>query len=147
MADRGGEGMRQHRAAGLRPGSDSLGPEGRYGSAVDETVIEQLACITDAQGFSVLGELLNAFLTAVPTRLDALDRAVVGGDLVAVGDQAHALTGSTASFGARGMADLCRHLRVAADLGDVEAAGAAVRELHAEFLRVRSWLVAFRSGG
>jgi len=28
--------------------------------AVDEAIIEQLASITDGQGFSVLGELLNA---------------------------------------------------------------------------------------
>jgi hypothetical protein len=34
--------------------------------AVDDTVIEQLATITDGQGFSVLGELLNAFLSAMP---------------------------------------------------------------------------------
>lgn len=113
--------------------------------AVDETVIEQLAGITDRQGFSVLGELLNAFLSAVPERLEALDRAVIAQDLEAVGDQAHALTGSAASFGARGMTDLCRQLRVAADKGDVDAARERVRELGAEFLRVRAWLVSFRS--
>lgn len=112
--------------------------------AVDETVIEQLASITDGQGFSVLGELLNAFLSAVPGRLDALDRAVTTGELVAVCDQAHALTGSAASFGARGMADLCRQLRVAAQDGDQVASKRLVEALHAEFLRVRSWLMTFR---
>lgn len=112
--------------------------------AVDETVIEQLATITDGQGFSVLGELLNAFLAAVPGRLEALDRAVTAGELVAVSDQAHALTGSAASFGARGMADLCRQLRVAAQKGDRAATKVLVDALHAEFLRVRAWLVAFR---
>ena len=75
---------------------------------VDETVIEQLASITDGKGYSVLGELLNAFLSAVPGRLEALDRERTAGDLVAVGEQAHALTGSAASFGARQMAALCR---------------------------------------
>lgn len=113
--------------------------------AVDETVIEQLASITDAQGFSVLGELLNAFLGAVPGRLEALDRAVADDDLTIVAEQAHALTGSSASFGARGMADLCRELRVVADKGDVEAARRLVRALHDEFLHVRAWLVGFRS--
>ena len=112
--------------------------------AVDETVIEQLATITDGQGFSVLGELLNAFLAAVPGRLETLDRAASSGDLVAVSDQAHALTGSAASFGAVGMADLCRQLRVAAQAGDHPAALRLVGALHAEFLRVRAWLVTFR---
>ena len=112
--------------------------------AVDETVIEQLASITDGQGFSVLGELLNAFLAAVPGRLEALDRAAASADLVAVSDQAHALTGSAASFGARGMADLCRQLRVAAQKGDHAATQRLVGALHAEFLRVRAWLVTFR---
>lgn len=115
------------------------------GAAVDETVIEQLASITDGQGFSVLGELLNAFLAAVPARLEALDRAVVAGDLVAVADQAHALTGSSASFGARGMADLCRELRAGAVRGDLAGTEPLVRALHAEFVRVRSWLVEFRN--
>lgn len=113
--------------------------------AVDETVIEQLASITDAEGFSVLGELLNAFLTTVPARLDALDEALAAGNLAAVADQAHALTGSSASFGARGMAELCREVRAAAVRGDLEAARPPVGALHHEFLRVRSWLVAFRS--
>lgn len=113
--------------------------------AVDETVIEQLASITDSQGFSVLGELLNAFLAAVPARLDALDRAVASGELTAVADQAHALTGSAASFGARGMAHLCRELRAAAEHGDLSGARSLVRGLQEEFVRVRSWLVALRA--
>lgn len=111
---------------------------------VDETVIEQLASITDGQGYSVLGELLNAFLSAVPHRLDALDREVTAGNLVSVGQQAHALTGSAASFGARGMADLCRELRAVADQGDLDRARQVVDALHGEFLKVRAWLVTFR---
>jgi HPt (histidine-containing phosphotransfer) domain-containing protein len=112
---------------------------------VDEIVIEQLASITDSQGYSVLGELLNAFLGAVPGRLVALDRAVAAEDLQAVSDQAHALTGSAASFGARGMADLCRELRVAAERQDLDSARRLIRALHGEFVLVRAWLVNFRS--
>ena len=141
--------MRQDRTAVAQP--EDPGPDPGDADepveerpAVDETVIEQLASITDPQGFSVLGELLNAFLSGVPGRLEALDRAAAAGDLVAVGDQAHTLTGSSASFGARGMADLCRLLRVAAQNGDHEASKRLVEDLHAEFLRVRAWLVTFR---
>ena len=112
---------------------------------VDVTVIEQLASITDGQGLSVLGELLNAFLDAVPARLDALDRAASTGDLVGVADQAHALTGSAASFGARGMADLCREIRTAAKEGDGKETVALIGSLQGEFARVRSWLIALRS--
>jgi len=133
--------MSQDRSTGTGTGTGSVTER----PAVDETVIEQLAGITDAQGFSVLGELLNAFLAAVPVRLEGLDRAVSRNDLKAVADQAHALIGSSASFGARGMADLCRELRHAAEQGDLHASGALVQSLHAEFLRVRAWLVAFRS--
>jgi HPt (histidine-containing phosphotransfer) domain-containing protein len=125
------------------PGAD-IAEDGVDEGPVDETVIEQLATITDGQGFSVLGELLHAFLTAVPGRLENLDRAVTAGDLAAVSDQAHSLTGSSASFGARGMAALCRQLRVAAQNGDHEATKQLVVALHAEFLRVRAWLVDFR---
>lgn len=143
--------MRQDRTAVVRPEErpDSDIGEGNEAvvepPAVDEIVIEQLASITDGQGLSVLGELLNAFLSAVPDRLQALDRAAGAGEMVAVADQAHALTGSAASFGARGMADLCRELRVAAQAGDQEATRRLVSALHAEFLKVRAWLVAFRS--
>ena len=142
--------MRQDRTAVAQPDAmsgrdigEADGPVGEH-PPVDETVIEQLATITDGQGFSVLGELLNAFLSAVPGRLETLDRAATSGDLVAVSDQAHALTGSAASVGARGMADLCRQLRVAAQAGDHAATLRLVGALHAEFLRVRAWLVTFR---
>jgi HPt (histidine-containing phosphotransfer) domain-containing protein len=114
-------------------------------AVVDQAIIEQLASITDSEGFSVLGELLNAFLAAVPVRLETLDRAVAGGDLGAVADQAHALTGSAASFGARGMAALCRELRVAAKDGDTEGVARLAAAVHGEFAEVRAWLMAFRS--
>ena len=117
------------------------------GPAVDEAVIEQLATITDSEGFSVLGELLNAFLTATPVRLDALDKALAARDLAVLADQAHALTGSSASFGARGMAALCRRLRVAAHDGDLDEARRLLRHLHAEFLRVRTRLVTLTRRG
>ena len=128
--------MRQDGTAVAHPGDRPV---------VDETVIEQLASITDGQGLSVLGELLNAFLGAVPGRLEALDRAVAEEDLQAVADQAHSLTGSAASFGARGMADLCRELRTVAGAGDIGAARRLVEALRAEFIQVRAWLVSFRS--
>ena len=142
--------MRQDRSAVAHPedrpvpGGEHTGEPPHDLPAVDETVIEQLASITDGQGFSVLGELLNAFLSAVPARLEALEREVSAGTLVSVGQQAHALTGSAASFGARRMADLCRQLRVAADSGDRDGARRIVLALHAEFLEVRAWLVTFR---
>ncbi len=110
---------------------------------VDETVIAQLASITDVRGESVLGELLDAFLGAVPGRLEALDLAVARADIVAVAEQAHALTGSAASFGAVGMAELCRGIRVVTAEGDLDGAAGLVRELQAEFVRVRAWLVDF----
>ena len=133
--------MGQERGAATGIGEVPLGA----GPAVDQTIIEQLASITDSQGFSVLGELLNAFLAAVPVRLETLDRAVTRSDLGAVADQAHALTGSAASFGARGMARLCRELRTAAKDGDGEAVEKLVRAVHTEFAEVRAWLVDFRS--
>ena len=140
MADEGAT-MREDRAVDIGIG-DAPATEG---PAVDQTIIEQLASITDSHGFSVLGELLTAFLAAVPVRLETLDRAVTRGDFGAVSDQAHALTGSAASFGARGMAGLCRELRTAASDGDAEAVGDLVRAVHTEFAEVRDWLLAFRS--
>ena len=141
--------MRQDRWASAHPEDRLLAADRVAGDApdvpaVDETIIEQLASITDGQGYSVLGELLNAFLSAVPGRLESLDREVTAGDLVAVGQQAHALTGSAASFGARRMADLCRELRLVADEGDHDGARRLVEALHAEFMQVRAWLMTFR---
>ncbi len=114
-------------------------------SPVDVAVIEQLATITDGQGLSVLGELLNAFLGAVPGRLDALDRAFAAGDLGRVADEAHALTGSSASFGARRMAALCRQVRTEAEHGDLEVIRQLLADLHGEFLRVRASLASLAS--
>jgi HPt (histidine-containing phosphotransfer) domain-containing protein len=142
--------MTQDRSAIAHPevyplaGDEDAGEPPAELAAVDETVIEQLASITDGQGFSVLGELLNAFLSAVPARLQALDREVGAANLASVAQQAHALTGSAASFGARRMANLCRDLRLAADAGDLDSARRLVEALHAEFMEVRSWLMTFR---
>ena len=78
--------MTQDRTAVAQPDARSGGDIGEADEsveprpAVDETVIEQLATITDGQGFSVLGELLNAFLSAVPGRLETLDRATSSGE-------------------------------------------------------------------
>jgi HPt (histidine-containing phosphotransfer) domain-containing protein len=140
MADEGAR-MREHRGTATDNGAS---PDTEL-PPVDETVIEQLASITDAQGHSVLTELLNAFLLAVPARLDALETAVTNGDLASVAHQAHSLTGSAASFGARGMADLCRLLRAAADRGEMGTSRALVTAVLDEFARVRSWLIAFGS--
>ena len=70
MGDQGAR-MRQNRSAVAQPEDRPKGPlgaeedpEASERPPVDETVIEQLASITDSQGYSVLGELLNAFLTA-----------------------------------------------------------------------------------
>lgn len=133
--------MSDHRSTATDAGSAA----GTERPPVDEAVIEQLASITDGQGFSVLSELLNAFLVAVPARLDALQKAATIGDLTAVTQQAHSLTGSAASFGARGMADLCRLLRVAADRDDPDASRVLVGAVTDEFIRVRSWLITFGS--
>jgi HPt (histidine-containing phosphotransfer) domain-containing protein len=116
-------------------------------AVIDPAVIDQLASITDAQGLSVLGELLQAFLAAAPARLEAIDHAVTAADLAGVAEQAHALTGSSASFGATGMASLCRRLRATAEDHDVEGSGALVLSLHAEFARVRSSLVTLMRAG
>lgn len=113
---------------------------------IDATVIDQLASITNAEGFSVLSELLHAFLAAAPLRLDALDQAVASGDFAGVAQQAHALTGSSASFGARGMAALCRQLREAAERDDIDATRALVGSLHTEYGRVRASLVPLIGG-
>lgn len=114
---------------------------------VDPAVIDQLASITDAQGLSVLSELLQAFLAAAPARLEAIDNAVAHGDMPGVAEQAHALTGSSASFGATSMASLCRRLRAAAEQGDADATATLVVTLNAEFTRVRSSLVMLMRAG
>lgn len=131
---------------GERPGAGAgaAGTTPRRQPTVDLEVIEQLAGITDAHGASVLGELLGAFLSAVPIRLDSLAQAAGAADFGAVADQAHALTGSAASFGARAMADLCRAVGVAAHAGDREATTRLVEALHAEFVLVSAWLMAYR---
>ncbi|MDQ2826896.1 MAG: Hpt domain-containing protein, partial [Actinomycetota bacterium] len=102
------------------------------GAVIDVAVIDQLASITDAQGLSVLGELLQAFLAAAPARLEAIDHAIAACDLPGVAEQAHALTGSSASFGATGMASLCRRLRAAAEQRDLDVSAALVVNLNAE---------------
>lgn len=124
---------------GAAPGGE---PEtGADAPVIDADVIAQLASITDSSGVSVLRELLQAFLSAAPGRIDALDHAVRARDLGAVADEAHALTGSSASFGARGLAALCRQLRAAAEHDDLQETRALVERVRSEYQRVQASLL------
>ena len=140
--------MMENRLAGHTTGAGPPASGARTGDAavIDAAVIDQLASITNSEGMSVLSELLNAFLGAVPARLDALDRAVATGALPTVAPPAPALPGSSASFGARGMATICRQLRAAADAADTRQAYELVGLLHAEYGRVRASLMSLIGG-
>jgi HPt (histidine-containing phosphotransfer) domain-containing protein len=74
-------------------------------------------------------------------RLEGLRNALREEDAVSLARLAHAMKGSAANLGARGMAAICADVEACAAEGDLKAAPVRVGALDQEFDRVRSALV------
>jgi len=111
---------------------------------IDPDVLDELlAC--DPSG-DLLRELIDVYLDDTPPRLDALHRALLAGDPRALADQAHALKSSCAQLGAMQLSDRCRQLERIGRDGGLAGAEPLVAALLEEFPRVRTDLLARRSG-
>jgi signal transduction histidine kinase/CheY-like chemotaxis protein len=76
--------------------------------ALDHEVLEELRSLTP--GGSLLADIVDTFLSAVPQHIVELQAAVAGGDAGAVRQCAHRLRGESGAVGAVELAALCRSL-------------------------------------
>jgi len=113
-------------------------PEGTT-TSLDQGVLAGLRELGDQE---LLAELAGLFLEDVPPQLEALRKAIEGGDASSAQRVAHTLKGSCGNMGAVKMATMCVELEDAGRSGELERAPMLVERLQAEFERVRQALEA-----
>jgi len=106
-------------------------------SVLDPAVIAGLRGLDNRKGPRSVADLVSVMLVETESNVERLRRAVEKRDLDTIADRSHALAGSVATFGASGMARLCRLMRTLVADGRTEAAGETLAAIEAEFQRVK----------
>ena len=127
------------------PPDVTLGPssgdgESRALGEIDPAVLDSLRGLVTEEG--QFREMIDLFLEDTPRRLQALHSALEASNAQALEQAAHQLKGSSGNFGALGMVRLCMDLEALARAGKMDEAAEQMRELEAEFQRVRTTLAA-----
>jgi len=156
-------GLSEARAASFAAGSDATGSPAtdtsRNGHEVDREVPEPLAAPApgaklDVRALdqiralerpgapSMLGKVVQVYLTTTPQLLTAMRAGMAERDPEAVRQAAHSLKSASANLGAKGLAQLCQALEGQAKAGGCPEPGAEIEALEAEFQQVQRELEA-----
>jgi len=110
------------------------------GDALDKTTIDYLKSLRRGEGPSVLERAVGMYLENAPTVLEELRRAVAGGDASAVWKIAHSLKSSSASLGAKQLAQHIGDMEGRARQNDLVEADSRLVRIETEFQKVSSAL-------
>ena len=121
-----------------RRGPGNIRPKGFPQPAIDVVALTELRGLGD----DAMHALIRLFIADSATRVGRLRRALVHGEMGALGPIAHSLRGSCATFGAEELTALCIDLEeLGADAVDRQEASRIVDDIETEFGRVRDTLV------
>jgi CheY-like chemotaxis protein/HPt (histidine-containing phosphotransfer) domain-containing protein len=120
--------------------SPAPAPEQAQDAPLDQSVLDKLRRL-ERTSPGLLKNVADLFLTDTPPRLADLRDAMLRQDAARLAKLAHAMKGSAANLGARGMAAICADVQARAEAGDLDAAPARVCDLGDEFERVRAALL------
>ena len=90
----------------------------------------------------MLTQIIQIYLSDVPSLLKKLDEGLAAGDASAVQKAAHTLKSSSANLGALQMADLCKTLEAGGREAALEKAPQLLTQIKTEFVRVEQGLTA-----
>jgi two-component system sensor histidine kinase/response regulator len=110
------------------------------GDALDKTTIDYLKSLRRGEGPSVLERAVGMYLENAPTVLEELRRAIAGGDASAVWKIAHSLKSSSASLGAKQLAQHIGDMEGRARQNDLVEADSRLVRIETEFQKVSSAL-------
>jgi len=85
-------------------------------------------------------ELILSFLSDMEPRFSALDTHVQEKNAEGIHQEAHAIKGSSANAGAKGMQEIAARIEIMGASGEMEAAPEALESLKSEFWQVRDFL-------
>ncbi len=110
------------------------------GDALDKTTIDYLKSLRRGDGPSVLERAVGMYLENAPTVLEELRRAISGGDASAVWKISHSLKSSSASLGAKQLAQHIGDMEGRARQNDLVEADSRLVRIETEFQKVSSAL-------
>ena len=110
------------------------------GDALDKATIDYLKSLRRGEGPSVLERAVGMYLENAPTVLEELRRAIAGGDASAVWKIAHSLKSSSASLGAKQLAQHIGDMEGRARQNDLVEADSRLVSIETEFQKVSSAL-------
>jgi PAS domain S-box-containing protein len=106
---------------------------------LDPSQIELLRSLDDGDG-TVLGEIIDQYLTQTAEGRGELIRVVGEGDTAALERAAHLLRGASANIGASALAAVCAEMETQSRLARLDVAAGLVEQFDTEFSRVRDAL-------
>ena len=118
----------------------SVEPPVEIDDALDKTTIDYLKSLRRGDGPSVLERAVGMYLESAPTVLEELRRAIAGGDASAVWKIAHSLKSSSASLGAKQLAQHIGDMEGRARQNDLVEADSRLVRIETEFQKVSSAL-------
>jgi two-component system, sensor histidine kinase and response regulator len=106
------------------------------GDALDKTTIDYLRSLRRGDGPSVLERAIDMYLENAPAALEELRRSIAGGDASAVWRIAHGLKSSSASLGAKQLAQHVGEMEGRARQNDLAEADSRFVSIETEFKKV-----------
>jgi PAS domain S-box-containing protein len=119
------------RAGGGAEAADSL---------IDESILKELAALDEPGAPSVVRGLIGDYLAETPAALSAIKQHLHTGDTTELGRRAHKLAGTSASLGAKAVAEVCYRIEHGVARGETAALPGLVEELEMRFTRTRTAL-------
>jgi CheY-like chemotaxis protein/HPt (histidine-containing phosphotransfer) domain-containing protein len=112
---------------------------------LDEGILKELAALDDADAPSILRGLLGDYLNETPAALSAIKQHLQNGQSGEIGRRAHKLGGTSASLGAKAVAEVCYRIEHAVQRGETAPLPPLVEELEMRFTRTRGALQRYGS--
>jgi PAS domain S-box-containing protein len=107
---------------------------------LDEVILRELATLDDPESPSILRGLLGDYLNETPAAISAIKQHLQAGASAEIGQRAHKLAGTSASLGAKAVAEVCYRIEHAVQRGETTPLPGMVEELEMRFTRTRTAL-------
>jgi two-component system, sensor histidine kinase and response regulator len=117
-------------------------PSSETRATLDQRALDQIRALERPGAPSMLGKVIEVYLTTTPQLLTAMRTGMEERDSEAVRQAAHSLKSASANLGATELAELCRILEGQARAGGCPEPGAELEALESAFQQVRQDLEA-----
>ncbi|MBL0390767.1 response regulator [Ramlibacter monticola] len=107
---------------------------------IDEAILKELAALDEPDSPSVVRGLITDYLNETPAALSAIKQHLHNANMEELRRRAHKLAGTSASLGAKGVAEVCYRLEHSVTRGETSVLPGLVEELEMRFTRTRAAL-------